>query len=205
MFLRLWRWLAGKLAGLKVSAILELGRIPESMPSEDAFGPMKHNLIMKALREHGHCRLQVSGSSMLPTLWPGDTVRIESLPFSQLNPGDLVGNIVLYDRDGRFFLHRLIGLRTNAPEGLPSEALFMTRGDAIPQDDLPVPASHLLGVLAGVRRGNEWAAVPRRISTGSRLIALLSRSSLFVRLLLRVRSRWNSAVGGEAVPEAPAA
>jgi len=168
------------------------------------FDSAKHNLIMKALQTHDRCRLQVSGSSMLPTLWPGDIVLIESRPPSQRNLSDMVGNILLYERDGRFFLHRLIGLRTN--EDFPSEALLITRGDAMPQDDPPVPAGCLLGVLAGVRRGSEWVAVPQRIPTGSRWVAaLLSRSSWSVRLLLRVRSWRNAAVGGDAVPEAPAA
>ncbi len=143
---------------------------------------------------------------MLPTLWPGDTVLIESLPLSQLSPSYMIGKVIFYERGGRFFLHRLIGLQASIPEDLPLEPLLITRGDAMPQDDPSVSAGSLLGVLAGVRRGSEWVAVPQRISTRSRLAAaLLSRSSLLVRLFLRVRSWRNSAVDAEAVPEAPAA
>ncbi len=157
----------------------------------------KHQLTVKVLGSHGQCRLQVSGSSMLPTLWPGDTVQIERRPLAQLR----IGDVVLYERDGRLFLHRLVDLQTNT-----SGATLITRGDAVPQDDPPFPTDCLLGVLAGVRRGNEYVPIPKDMSAASRLISvLLSRSSWLVRLLLRFWPRENSAMDFDALPEVPAA
>jgi len=143
----------------------------------DATNP-KLSLIEEALRTHGSCRLRVSGSSMLPTLWPGELVLIERKPLSQIAPGD----IVLYQRDGRFFLHRLESLHID-----PARVLIMIRGDAMPQQDPPVPVDQLLGVLAGVWRNGGWVPMPRRMSVASRGMAIVARRSvLFSQVLLHV-------------------
>jgi hypothetical protein len=163
------------------------------MPPSDLAGFTKQQLTVEMLAGHGQCRLQVSGSSMLPALWPGDTVLIEKQPLAQLD----VGDIVLYQRAGRLFLHRLVDLRQEL-----GDVALNTRGDAVPHDDPPVLADCLLGVLGGVRRGDEWVAVPKKMSTTSRLAAiLLGRSSLLVRLLLRLRPRENSAIDRELISE----
>ena len=47
---------------------------------------------------------QVHGESMLPALWPGDVVEIESCSLEDIRPGE----IVLAQRDGRLFLHRFV-------------------------------------------------------------------------------------------------
>jgi len=93
------------------------------------------------------------------------------------------GDIVLYERDGRLFLHRLVDLRTSA-----SGVTFTTRGDALPQNDFSVSAECLLGVLAGFRRDGAWLSIPRKMSLTSHVAtALLKRSRFAVRLVLRVR------------------
>jgi signal peptidase len=144
-----------------------------------ADGVPKQELTLDVLRRHGRCRLRVSGTSMLPTLWPGDTVLIETRPLSHMS----VGDIVLYQRCGRLFLHRLIAL---PEEKFPGR--IVTRGDSVPQADPAVRVEGVLGVLAGVRRGQDWVAVPRCRTPASRLAAtLLARSSALVRLLLRIR------------------
>jgi signal peptidase len=185
----------------------------------DPLAGTKHDLTADVLRSHGQCRLQVSGSSMLPTLWPGDMVLIEKRPVSQLS----VGDIVMYERHGRFILHRLIGLPENLPEAFSSSssssrAFLVTRGDFMPHDDLPVPADRVLGVLAGVRQGmwrgvqrdvqgtKGWVAIPQRVSKRSRWVAaVLRRSSLLLRLLLRVRAWWEFVDPTQALLEAPTA
>ena len=47
---------------------------------------------------------------MLPALWPGDVVEIASCSLEDVRPGE----IVLARREGRLFLHRLVG-RFNDP------------------------------------------------------------------------------------------
>ena len=83
-------------------------------------------------------RLRVHGESMLPTLWPGDVVEIESCSLASVRPGD----IALAHAEGRLFLHRFVELRS--PEA------FVMRGDSMPASDPQFPAEALIGRL--VRR-----------------------------------------------------
>ena len=137
----------------------------------------KRELTFSVLRTHGHCRLQVAGSSMLPALWPGDTVLIESGKMSNLQ----VGDVVLFERLGGTFLHRIVRRSSGG-------TTLVTRGDSMPQDDAPIEASTPLGVLAAVRRGDGWSTATRPSRTDRALGALLSRSSFLVRLVLLFRS-----------------
>jgi hypothetical protein len=169
-----------------------------------AVGP-KQEMTVEVLRKHGRCRLQISGSSML---WPGDVVSIESARL----PGVEVGDIVLYERCGRFFLHRIAALPV---EKFPGRVI--TRGDSMPQSDPAVRVENLLGVVAGVLRGDEWVEISRRMTPKARMAAaLFSKSSGLARLVLRVRSRGGSfakvhrgapegiSSNGKALPGAPA-
>ena len=115
---------------------------------------------------------------MLPTLWPGDTVLIEKRELGQLG----VGEIVLYEREGRLFLHRLVGARAG---------FWITRGDAVPEEDPPVAADRVLGVLARVQRGEEWVVVPKEMSVVSRQVAAaLGRSTWLASMLASIVLRW---------------
>ena len=146
----------------------------------------KLSLVFEALRLHGYCRFQVSGNSMLPAIWPGETVLIQSRAVEQLSSGD----IVFYEMAGRVFLHRLREVRSES-----TGVQLITRGDAMQQADPPIPAERLLGVLASVRRNGVWVTPSRRRSTGSRIVAALAwRSDLFSRVLLRMPSRRNPVV-----------
>ena len=141
----------------------------------------KQSLLVQALLEHGSCRFQVSGSSMLPTLWPGDLVLIQRRPLQQL----VVGDVVLHQSDGRFFLHRLESCQTHG-----NRVHFVTRGDAMPQRDPPFSSAHFLGVLAGVQRDGDWLSWPLRMPAIARVLAaLVRRSSQFSRLLLLAYGR----------------
>ncbi len=141
----------------------------------------KQSLLVRALRERGSCRFQVSGSSMLPTLWPGDLVLIQRRPPEQL----VVGDVVLHQSDGRFFLHRLESCQTH-----DDRVHFVTRGDAMPQQDPPFSSDHFLGVLASVQRDGDWLSLPLRMPATARVLAaLVRRSSQFSRLLLLAHGR----------------
>jgi signal peptidase I len=83
-------------------------------------------------------RLRVYGESMLPTLFPGDVVEIESCSPESLRPGE----IVLAIREDRLFLHRLVSPCTING--------FTLRGDSNPHRDLQFPVEALLGRM--VRR-----------------------------------------------------
>jgi len=187
-FLRRWLSRAAKSAKSKISVASIQG--VRSRPSVDSMdnhsteitaASAKFSMVVEALRTHGSCSFRVSGSSMLPTLWPGELVLIERKPFPEIVPGD----IVLYERDGRFFLHRLESVHIDYDHARAC-VLIMIRGDAMPQQDPPVSESQLLGVLTGVRRKSNWISIPRRMSVASRGMAVVARRSvLFSQLLLR--------------------
>ena len=88
---------------------------------------------------------------MLPTLYPGDILTIKRETLSAIQPGD----VVLYARDGRFFIHR--NLRS-VPQD--SETALVTRGDSVPHADKPVTASELLGKVIGIGDDGGTRPVP---------------------------------------------
>jgi hypothetical protein len=72
---------------------------------------------------------------MLPALWPGDVVEIESCSLENVQPGE----IVLAERESRLFLHRF--LASCPPNG------FLLRGDSMPGPDPQYFREALLGRL----------------------------------------------------------
>lgn len=84
------------------------------------------------------------GSSMLPALWPGDRLVVRRREFSEVQ----AGQIVLYFRGGGLVAHRVVS-RVASPEG----ERLVTRGDSVRQDDSPVQASEVVGVVVSVLRG----------------------------------------------------
>ena len=107
----------------------------------------KFSLAAEVLRSFGKIRLRVSGTSMLPALWPDDLLTIESAPFDSIVPGD----IALCLRDGRFFVHRVISKSTQA-----GRETLITRGDAQPGVDPSIFAEDLRGRVVEVRRAGHF-------------------------------------------------
>ena len=73
------------------------------MPSMlDVREDTKLGLAAELLRGGGTVHLKAWGTSMLPSVWPGDLLTIQSAADDEVVPGD----IVLVLRDNRFFVHR---------------------------------------------------------------------------------------------------
>jgi hypothetical protein len=102
----------------------------------------RSGLVAEALRLGGPVRLRVHGESMLPALWPADVVEIAHCSPEEVRAGD----IVLALRDGRLFLHRLVGKCTSAG--------FKLRGDSMPGPDPRFHAEALLGRLVEPQIGH---------------------------------------------------
>ena len=102
----------------------------------DADHRRKCQLFIQALRSYGRASLRVTGTSMWPALWSGDTVEIRSAQFDEIKIGDLTA----FTRDDRIFIHRVIRNTMNGA------ATLVTRGDALPVEDPPVCESELLGI-----------------------------------------------------------
>jgi signal peptidase I len=139
------------------------------------------SLAAEALRTWGMVKLQATGVSMLPTLWPGDLLTVHSLRLEQSEPGD----IVLYMRGGRFVIHRVVGKTLTG-----DEAFLIARGDCMPQDDSPVRSGELLGKITEIQRAGLVFRPARKLSPFRRMVAyLLCHWSLFRRVGLRLRGR----------------
>jgi len=114
---------------------------------------------------------------MLPTLWPGDVLTVQSVRPEQVEPGE----IVLYMRRGRFFIHRVV---SKSPA---EDAFLITRGDSMPKDDPPVRKGEFLGKITEIRRAGSIITPARRLSLLSRVLAyMFCHWSLFRRAGLRL-------------------
>jgi len=140
---------------------------------------LKFSLAADVLRSFGRMRLRVTGTSMLPVLWPGDLLTIESASFSSIRPGDLA----FYSRDGRFFVHRLIGKKREA-----GRDVLITRGDAQACADLPV-VSDLLGRVVEIRRADHVITPSRRRRLHRLMGLVFCRFDLVRGLALRYMER----------------
>ena len=129
---------------------------------------LKCELAGEVLRSSGTLRLQVTGWSMLPSVWPGDTLVVERVSSNAVSEGD----IVLFGRDRRLFAHRVI-----AKSGQPGDSRVVTRGDAMPATDLPVSDDELLGRVSFILRDGRCIEPSRSLGFSERAVAALVRSS----------------------------
>jgi signal peptidase I len=138
----------------------------------------KVGLAAEILRNCGEVRLELRGTSMLPSLWPGDLLTIQLVAHGDIVPGD----IVLVLRDQRFIVHRVV-----KRQQVQNRISWITRGDAVPHNDAPIAGSELLGCVTGIARGSCNLVPRRRLSwPGSTLAWMLCRWSRFRGLLLRL-------------------
>lgn len=137
-----------------------------SATASDAEHALECELAAEALRSSGTLRLQVTGWSMLPSIWPGDTLIVDRADASGVSEGD----IVFFARDRRLFAHRTKSRRVG-------NAQLVTRGDAMPSADLPVSESEPLGKVSRIQRNRQWIELSRTLRLTERAVAALVRSS----------------------------
>jgi signal peptidase I len=125
-------------------------------------GAPQLDLILQVLASGGTVRLRVRGSSMLPSLWPGDVLIIEGQSCNKAVAGDIV--LVLSDR--RPLIHRIKEKHQHRNRRLQ----WVTQGDAVPECDPAVEESELVGRVSMIERNHRFI-VPRRLSIWTRLLA----------------------------------
>lgn len=109
----------------------EMAFFPDGIAAEQ----VRVDLLQEVVARFGRARLRVQGTSMLPALRPGSVVEILRADPASLRPGD----VILFERAGRLFCHRLQGwIPGSGPQ-------LRTRGDFLGYDDPPVPLSAVLG------------------------------------------------------------
>ena len=148
---------------------------PLSLAAEsDGSAPAEHSrieLVAAALRTRGRVCLTVLGSSMRPWLRPGDILWVCRTSFPQIFPG----MVVLFARDGKLIVHRVIQKHATA-----SGAALITKGDFVPQADAPVAPDELLGRVVWIQRG--WRQIDlesNRQRVGGMLLARISPFARF--------------------------
>jgi signal peptidase I len=131
-------------------------------------------LVAEIIGRFGTARIRVQGSSMLPTLRPGDEIELRSTLAAEIRCGD----IVAFRQGERLFVHRVIGRDRDR---------LLTRGDALRHADVPVSSDQLLGVVVSVlRKGEQVRLQP---SFAGRVIAtLFSRSRMCAALFVKFAS-----------------
>jgi signal peptidase I len=146
------------------------------------------NLAAEVLASGGTIRLRVRGSSMLPSLWPGDIVTIESTSCAAAVPGDLV------------LVRRNVLHRVKEKHDCAGRLCLITCGDAVPHSDPPVESSELLGRVARIQRNQRILVPQRQLSVAARLLAWICRSDRFRSICLRLhacRQSWGPQASGE--------
>jgi hypothetical protein len=137
-------------------------------PASDAGSSLKCELAVEVLRSFGTLRFAATGWSMLPSVWPGETLVVERIHPDQVQIGDLV----LVGREGKLCAHRVVGTA-----GDPENPHWITQGDALPVPDRPVAGNELLGRVTYLIRAGKLIAVPAKLGVIDTLIAKIVRRS----------------------------
>jgi len=139
------------------------------------------------VRALGEVRLRVMGTSMVPSILPGDFVSIHRATPQEISPGE----VVLFLRNGRLIIHRVVDRKLAAAEDGRGESCLITRGDRVLQDDPPVSSLELLGRVVSVERGSRKVALP---DAGSNplIVRLLQSSDRATYLYLRLAACWRN-------------
>jgi len=153
---------------------------------------LERELAAEILERFSALRFVAYGSSMLPSIYPGDCLTVKS--FGSLAPS--CGNIVLCRRGDRFCVHRIVGI-----SGEGADARYILRGDALLEDDPPVLLRELLGRVTSVLRRGRPLDLDQAKGMGHRLLRSMVRrlepSSAVLLSLARKRLRKLAAVKTE--------
>ncbi len=132
-------------------------------------------LVADVARSAGEVCLKVTGTSMLPAVWPGDVVTVRRCDLAQLQPGQ----IVLYRREGTLTAHRIIRV---------SRDRLVTRGDSLSSYDLPVRAFEIVGQVVSISRAGRYIS-PEQSSWQRAASSILRRSDFCTRLAMALSRR----------------
>ena len=145
----------------------------------DTRSELEGELFLEVLRSAGQARLAVTGTSMLPSIRPGDMLEVHRQGMEAILPGD----VVLFLRNGGFAAPRVM-----EKAGEPDRTLLITRGDALRVPDPPVTPEELLGRVTAVLRGER--RLDPRLTRWARVASwFLARSEFCARVARRLSRR----------------
>ena len=140
----------------------------------------KCELVDEVLRSFGTVRLKVTGCSMLPSVWPGDTLIIERRDVQEV----AVGDILLYRRKTGLVAHRVVSAHDSQ-----GRSRIGVRGDAFPGQGELLFRSEILGTVSQIVRGKKSIILPSPLKYPHRLMGILTwHSDSFARLAFYVHS-----------------
>ncbi len=134
----------------------------------EAASTLKCELAGDVLRSFGALRCTSIGWSMLPTVFPGDTLVVERVSPSQVG----IGDVVVAGREGKLCAHRVIDTRSDA-----QHPQWITQGDAVSRPDRPVLEHELLGRVTYLIRAGRLIVVPTKLEGLERIVAKAIRHS----------------------------
>lgn len=155
------------------SALMPLGRhfgLPANRQRNDS-RELVCGLAGEVVRNFGEVRLRVFGTSMVPSVLPGDLVLIHRADVEEIS----IGEIVLFLQMGRLFVHRVVDRKAMTFADGREETFLITRGDRQRNNDSPVSSSELLGRVVSIER--EHRQVDLLPNGTNQFIARLLRSS----------------------------
>ena len=139
---------------------------------QDVSTTLACDLAGEVVRTFGEVRLRVFGTSMVPSILPGDLISVERTDLFEISPGE----IVLYLRDGRLFVHRVV-----AHAGSQDAPRLITRGDRLSCNDPLVSSSELLGRVTSIQthdgRRHRQARPATSVSVWERIFIHVLRTS----------------------------
>lgn len=131
-----------------MSAASALSPYPIDHEARRGTAPSAQESVADKVRVGGSATIRVVATSMFPWIRPGDQAFIRRYDFSQINSGD----VILYERANRLFIHRVIRRITRL--GLGGDVtLLVVKGDALDRPDAPVSAKEFLGRAIRIHRG----------------------------------------------------
>jgi signal peptidase I len=130
-------------------------------------------LVADVVYRFGHVCLKVTGSSMMPAIWPGDVITVQRCNLSQLQ----IGQVVLYKRGDGLVAHRISAIQ---------DGMFIMRGDSLKNIDPPIDASAIVGLVIPADRDGNYRNPQQHLQQriGS---FILRRSDLVLRAVLFLR------------------
>jgi signal peptidase I len=147
----------------------------------DTAHSVKCLLAADILRTFGNFRMKATGWSMMPALWPGDILEIESVGSKFVSLGD----VILFIREGRLFAHRVV----SKVEDCHGNFSFTTQGDAMPEPDLPISETAFLGKVCRIDRGKDVSQPGTSFDLARPMLAAVLRHSVLTsRVLARLHN-----------------
>ena len=140
-------------------------------------------LAAETLRQFSEVRFVALGSSMLPTIYPGDCLTVTSYGGGV----PCCGDIVLYRRSGEFRVHRIVGIEGDGPA-----RSYHLRGDALAEHDPSISRAEILGRVDVLLRRGKLVAIDSVYEWPHRILRWIVLHSEFSTSLLLSLHAWRS-------------